>query len=91
MHRLTIMDEQKYLSTTELARLLNVSRITVFKRIKKGQIPATKVGRTYVIDPKDLGGIIGSTLTPAAKEQVEYAVRKTVNEYGQALHLLGND
>ena len=43
------MDHAKYITIPELAKLLGVSRIAIYKRVKKGQIPATKIGRTYVI------------------------------------------
>ena len=36
---------KKYLSTTEVAKLLEVSRVTVFNRIKSGEIKAEKIGR----------------------------------------------
>ena len=40
---------KSYISTYELAKLLGVSSVTVFKRIQKGQIKATKIGRSYAI------------------------------------------
>lgn len=40
---------KQYISTYELAKLLGVSSVTVFKRIQKGQIKATKIGRSYAI------------------------------------------
>jgi excisionase family DNA binding protein len=38
-----------YISTVELAKLLGVSSVTVFKRIQSGQIKAIKIGRSYAI------------------------------------------
>ena len=49
------MKTDRFLSTSELADILGISRIAVFKKIKSGQIKAQKVGRNYVIDRKDLG------------------------------------
>ncbi|MFQ5992863.1 MAG: helix-turn-helix domain-containing protein, partial [Nitrospiraceae bacterium] len=43
------MTREKYITIPELAKLLGVSRIAIYNRVKKGQIPATKIGRTYVI------------------------------------------
>ncbi|MBZ0166863.1 MAG: excisionase family DNA-binding protein [Candidatus Omnitrophica bacterium] len=40
---------KSYISTVELAKLLGVSSVAVFKRIQKGQIKATKIGRSYAI------------------------------------------
>ena len=38
-----------YISTTEAAEILNVSRVTIFNMIKDGRIDAIKVGRNYII------------------------------------------
>ena len=47
---------KEYISIPELARQMNVSRITVFNKVKKGEIKAKKIGRNYVICKKDLEG-----------------------------------
>ncbi len=85
------MKEKKFLSTAELAKLLSISRVAVFKKIKKGDIKATKVGRNFIIDKKDLGDILGKTLSPANKKIIDKAVSRTVKEYGETLKLLGNE
>lgn len=83
------MKEKKFFSTTELAKILGISRIAVYKKIKKGQIKAIKVGRNFVIDKKDLGGIFKKELTKKGKSEIDRAVKKTVKEYGETLKLLG--
>jgi hypothetical protein len=60
----------------------------VYKRIKKGQIKAVKVGRNYVIDKDDLGGILNDDLTRKDKEMINKAVKRTIKEYGETLELL---
>jgi len=85
------MKNQEFLTTSELAKLLGISRIAVFKKIKKGEIKAVKVGRNYVIRCKDLGHILGQTLTEEDKKIVNAAVKKTVREYGETLKLLGKE
>jgi len=45
---------EAYISVAQAARELAVSRIAVFKKIKKGQIKARKIGRSYVILESDL-------------------------------------
>ncbi len=79
----------------ELAKMLGISRIAVFKRIKKGQIPAERIGRSYVISMADVNEIIqGSSpkfLTKEKKEVIEKAVKKIVKEYGETLKLLGQE
>jgi len=83
------MADNKFLSTTELARILGISRIAVFRKIKKGQIKAVKAGRNYIIDTRDVGNILGTTLSATDKHVVDDAVNKTVSEYGETLRLLG--
>ncbi|MBN1255981.1 MAG: helix-turn-helix domain-containing protein [Deltaproteobacteria bacterium] len=82
------MVHEKYLTIPELAKLLGVSRIAVYKRVKKGQIPATKIGRTYVITDRTIAEILGKELTQRGKERIDAAVRKTVQEYGDVLKQL---
>ena len=85
------MDKKDFLSTTELAKILGISRIAVYKRIKKGQLSAEKVGRNYIIRKESLDGVLRETLTEAEKKQVEKAVKKTFKEYGETLRLLGKE
>lgn len=83
------MDSSTYISIPELARVLGISRVAVYRKVKKGQIEATKIGRNYAIDRKSVEAILGKTLTEEDKEQIDAAVKKTVKEYGQTLKLLG--
>lgn len=83
------MAEKQLLSTTEVAKILGVSRIAVFKKIKSGKIKAQKVGRNFVINKKELPQILGTVLSREKKNAIHAAVRKTVREYGEALKLLG--
>ena len=43
-----------YISTTEAAKILKVTPVTVFNMIKDGRIQAIKVGRNYIIDKNTL-------------------------------------
>ena len=83
------MKDKKFLSTTELAKILGISRIAVYKRIKNGKIKARKIGHDFVIDIKDLGDILEKGLKKEEKLEIEKAVKKTVEEYGETLKLLG--
>ena len=49
---MSFMEDKKFLSTTELAKILGISRIATYKKIKKGVIKASKVGHDFVIDKK---------------------------------------
>ncbi|MFH1225908.1 MAG: helix-turn-helix domain-containing protein [bacterium] len=87
--------QKTHISVAELAKMLGISRIAVFKRIKKGQIPAERIGRSYVISINDVNeitqGIGPKILTKEKKEVIEKAVKKTVKEYGETLKLLGKE
>lgn len=85
------MTTGKYITIPELAKLLGVSRIAIYNRVKKGQIPATKVGRTYVITDKTIATVLGKRVTQKGKERIDAAVNKTVAEYGEVLKQLSRE
>jgi len=85
------MKGKKYMSTTELADLLGVSRVTVFKKIKSGEIPAERIGRNYAIPAKYVQRIAGHILSAKEKKEIDEAVRRIVAEYGETLRLLGKE
>ena len=76
-------------STTEVARLLGVSRVAIFKKIKSGEIKAKKVGRNYVIEKNDIAEVLGTVLGSSKKKDIDLSVKRAVKEYGEALKLLG--
>jgi len=82
------MRNQEFLSTTELAKILGISRISVFNKIKKGEIKAIKIGRNFAIDKNSIGGMLGSETSQKNKKEIDMAVKKTVDEYGETLKLL---
>lgn len=84
-----MVNNNRFLSTTQLAKILGISRIAVYKKIKSGKIKATRAGRNFVIETKDLGGVLGTEISEKEKITVEKAVKKTVREYGETLRLLG--
>jgi len=84
------MENKDFFSTAELAKILGISRIAVFNKIKKGKIKATKIGRSFVIAKKDLENILSVGISEKDKERISQAVKKTVKEYGETLKMLGN-
>mgnify|MGYP001561351017 CR=1 FL=1 len=84
-----------FISVAELAKMLGISRIAVFNKIKKGQIPAEKIGRSYAISMEHVNEIISGSnlnvLTEDKKEEIKKAVEKVVKEYGETLKLLGKE
>ena len=85
------MVKNEYLSISQFAKILGVSRIAIYKKIKKGQIEATRIGRSYVIPKKYLTDITGKTLSEKDKKIIDEAVKKTFKEYGEVLKLLGRE
>ena len=83
------MVNEKYITIPRLAELIGLSRIEVYRRVRKGQIKAEKIGRMYVIRDSEVSHILGKKLTSKDKEQIEKAVKKTVKEYGEVLRKLG--
>lgn len=84
----------KYISVAELARMLGISRIAVFKKIKNGKIPAEKIGRSYVISMDFVRTIIpdrNKILEEKEKKIIEKTVKKVVKEYGETLKQLGKE
>lgn len=85
------MENKEFITTTELAKILGISRIAVFKKIKKGQIKAIRVGKNFVISKDSIPGVLGQVLSAEKKREIEAAVKKTVQEYGETLRLLGKE
>lgn len=83
--------EKKFITTLELAKMLGISRIAVFKKIKSGKIKASKIGRNYAIEKKNLDNILGTHLSQDDKKNIGVLVKKTIKEYGQTLKLLGKE
>ena len=54
MREIIDLTKKEFLSTSQLAKLLKISRVSVLKRIWKGNIKAIKVGRNFVVQRKDV-------------------------------------
>ena len=85
------MAKNKYITTAELADLLGISHVAVWKRVKKGQIKADRIGRMYVITDRELDHILKKKPTAKDKNQIEKAVKKAVKDYGDVLRKLGEE
>lgn len=42
-------EDREFLSIPEAAAILGISRIAVFKKVKKGRLPAIRIGRNWAI------------------------------------------
>lgn len=83
--------EKNFFSTTEVAEILGISRIAVFRKIKSGKIKAEKAGRGFVISREELDNFLGSVLSKESKQIIDEAVKKAVREYHETLKLLGQE
>ena len=84
------MQGKQFISTTEAAKILGVSRITIFDRIKRGKIPANKVGRNFIIEKSQIVRGKDAKLTDDEKKLINKAVDRTIKEYGKTLKLLAD-
>ena len=85
------MSQNKFLTIPQLAKILGVSRITVYKKVKSGEIKATRVGRIFVISKNDIKSLLDNTLDDEIKKLIDEAVDKTIKDYGEVLIKLGRD
>ncbi|CAN5844180.1 hypothetical protein BH18ACT13_BH18ACT13_11200 [soil metagenome] len=51
--------ESRFISVAQAAERLGISRQAVLKRIRAGRLPATKVGRAYVVPASAIAGVPG--------------------------------
>jgi excisionase family DNA binding protein len=83
-------EKSEYLSLAEVAKILGISRIAVYKKVKKGEIKAIRIGRSFAVPKGYLSSILGRTLREDEKEEIKAAVDRTVKEYGEVLKKLGS-
>ena len=85
------MKKGEYITIPQLAKILGIRRIAVYKKVKKGQIRAVRIGRAYAISQEQIAAVLGKTLRREDKREIDQAVAKTVKEYGHTLKLLGSE
>jgi excisionase family DNA binding protein len=59
---------QELLSTSEIAKILGMNRVAIFKKIKSDRLKAEKIGRNYVVKNKDLMELLGKTISEEKKK-----------------------
>ena len=78
-------------STQEVANILHLSRIEVFRKIKTGKIKAEKIGRNYVIPHESIEEVLGETIGVQKRKEIEKVIEKALNEYGEAFKRLSKE
>jgi excisionase family DNA binding protein len=57
--------EARYLTVGEVAALLRVSSMTVYRLINAGELPALRIGRSFRLRQEDLDHYLAGRLTKA--------------------------
>lgn len=85
------IENNDFLTVKQLADILDISRVAVFNKIKRGQLIAEKVGKTYLIPKDQLAGIINNDLSEDEKTKIKKGVSKVIRDYGETLKMLGKE
>lgn len=85
------MTKKALYSTIEVAKILHLSRIEVFRKIKSGKIIADKIGRNYVISHESLLEALGKTIGNHKKIEIEKTIDRAMREYEEAFKKLGKE
>lgn len=78
-----------YLSSKETAEILGISRMSVVRKIKSGEIKAQRIGRNYLIPTEQF--IRHEKLTEEKKSEITKIVEKAIKEYGETFRLLADE
>ena len=81
----------EFLSTSQVAKILNVSRIAVFKKIRNGEIKAEKIGRNYVIQKDEVSKALGLVIGEKTKKEIDEIIKKGIKDYGEVFKKLGKE
>jgi excisionase family DNA binding protein len=82
---------KEFLTIQELSNILGLSRIAVYKKVKKGEIPAERAGKAYLIPATYIADILGDEVSQTSKDEIHAAVKRTVQQYGEVLKMLGKE
>ena len=80
-----------YITIPQLAEMMGVSRTTVYRRVKSGEILAERVGHAHLIPEGEVHRLLSTELTESDKERIDRAVKKAIKEYGEVLKRLGEE
>lgn len=59
--------KEKLLTVNDIIEMLKVSKLTVYRYIKAGKLPAYKVGRDYRVKQKDLNILLNNAKIKGAR------------------------
>jgi excisionase family DNA binding protein len=84
-------ESTEYLKIDEAARLLRVTRRTVYRRIWSGELPATKVGGLYLIRRGDLEAMLSQGRVTSPGDVARPEVASPTIKCGNCFRLLGSE
>ncbi len=84
------MQHKEYLSTVEAAKITGLDRTQVFRLVKKGTIPAMKIGRNYAILKRDLF-IFTDDVSRKEMKNIRKTVHKVFKDYEYVMRELGKE
>jgi excisionase family DNA binding protein len=83
--------QKEYFSTAEVAKILGISTVAVWKKIKEGKLKANRFGRNLMIPKSEMDTLTDGVLDEQKKKMIRDAVKKAVEQYGEALKMLGKE
>ena len=88
-----ILSQKQYLTVPELARILGISRIAVYKKVKKGHIHAIRIGRNFAISTdyikKNIADIEQTLRAEDELLETKELMQKAFKDYGEVFRRLG--
>ncbi|TSC93637.1 MAG: hypothetical protein CEN91_174 [Candidatus Berkelbacteria bacterium Licking1014_85] len=79
-----------YITIPELAKIMNLSRSQVFRKVQAGQISAEKIGNVYFVN-REIADSVSGKLAQNDQENITKAVEKTIKDYGEVIKQLGDE
>ena len=53
------LDDVKFLTVAEVAEMMRVSKMTVYRLVHSGELPAVRFGRSYRVPESAVAGMVG--------------------------------
>ncbi|ACQ81506.1 excision promoter, Xis [Beutenbergia cavernae DSM 12333] len=62
----TVDEAPRFLTVAEVAELVRVSRMTVYRMVQAGDLPAIRVGKSYRVPAAAVDALVSDGLAPLA-------------------------
>jgi prophage maintenance system killer protein len=84
----TMKHESGYLSLAQVAKKMKISRIAVFKKVKKGDIKAERIGKAYAVAEDDIIYLLAEDKTNYGNDKGEITIYNSKEGPGLEVRLL---